>query len=755
MMAYAVETVNNSTEILPGITVNIKRFSGRKKRCSADLGYFGDSGGLASSLMALDIIERNTDVVGVVGAQYSTTAKGPAEILSNNMIPYCSSTCGAPLTIPAYNGFGDQFNVLLKEWNIRQVGLVYSNTELGRGAASSFLDSMDRNNIAVVSQLQLNSYYSTNDLNYALFQLELTNARYVVVFGNGIFTGQFIQKFRAAGMMDSGERVLFISATPSIAFTSEDSADLLSGVIILQPKGNGDTPAGRRRTELLQQRYPDMPVTQMGLPMAFDCVLMMLMGFHRLVMKSGIDGEQLPSRKDMNFTLFQNLGYAGLYNDPMELDEFGDLKLGYIAYYYTGNYLNSTAFGEIDLNATRFTPLNDVKAVFFNGSTSPPWDGKTILQEFKPSETSKAIVYIFSLLGLFLCILSCWAISGTLPRKTRRGVLWQTYYIILGCALGYVYIILIRVEPSSRAICLLREGVLVSSFAIVFSNAIFKHALIAYIASRKVKLKNSREIVLFFWTMCAAAIVLEMVIFAFYAWKVKISIQATSADTGAFYFKQCVHMAPIPTTSLLLIAYNILLYVGLLITIFLQSRIPSIELNESSNLSIMAAIIPISYFISDSLSEHSKDPYLDFKVAICVFIAVTTTLFVTVGKKLLEVLAASIKNLQKKRIEGSRGFGSIPVRICVPRVMYQMKRANSWLHTEWRGGVCELNTCGPKTWLSFAGIQTDDVFVLSEMRVHLKQDTSVALSNKVCWIFVEFDSQQERTAFIDQLKPHC
>ncbi|KAI9350639.1 hypothetical protein BDR26DRAFT_914815 [Obelidium mucronatum] len=76
IMQFAVDSVNNSTLILPGVQVEVKRFTDCGEYYpDADWGYWGNSGGFASSIMSQDISLVYPEVVGIIGTEYSTTAR--------------------------------------------------------------------------------------------------------------------------------------------------------------------------------------------------------------------------------------------------------------------------------------------------------------------------------------------------------------------------------------------------------------------------------------------------------------------------------------------------------------------------------------------------------------------------------------------------------------------------------------------------------------------------------------------------------
>ncbi|KAJ3026412.1 UNVERIFIED_CONTAM: hypothetical protein HDU68_005710 [Siphonaria sp. JEL0065] len=70
----AINAINNRSDVLQGINVNVKRFSDCGHWYPTAEQFSGNSGGWASSVVVQDIAEKNVDVIGVVADQYSTTA---------------------------------------------------------------------------------------------------------------------------------------------------------------------------------------------------------------------------------------------------------------------------------------------------------------------------------------------------------------------------------------------------------------------------------------------------------------------------------------------------------------------------------------------------------------------------------------------------------------------------------------------------------------------------------------------------------
>ncbi|KAJ3058117.1 hypothetical protein HDU98_005796, partial [Podochytrium sp. JEL0797] len=134
-MQMAVDAINANPSILPGINVNVKRFSD----CGAfypgvENDYAGYSGGYATARSVSDVL-TNQDVIGVIGNEFSSTARISAAALSVYNIPYCSMASNSPRLsdknkfpffwrILPSAGLGNHIHQMLRLWNIRRVAII-------------------------------------------------------------------------------------------------------------------------------------------------------------------------------------------------------------------------------------------------------------------------------------------------------------------------------------------------------------------------------------------------------------------------------------------------------------------------------------------------------------------------------------------------------------------------------------------------------------------------------------------------------
>ncbi|KAJ3236873.1 hypothetical protein HDU81_010238 [Chytriomyces hyalinus] len=209
----AVDQVNRNQTILPGVHVNLKRFSdcGSQFDPLADLEYYGNSAGYASAVSADDIVNVHTDVIGVIGNQYSTTARGVNEILSFNKIPVCMASTGSPRYIDKNNYpyvFRTRPNfhvpsmlVLLKQWNVKRVAIIYQDdNEFGISAWHEMKKSFQKEKISVITSVGVEGDFDNAAIEYARLSLKQSDARYMIVSGHNLFISSLLRALAPKGL---------------------------------------------------------------------------------------------------------------------------------------------------------------------------------------------------------------------------------------------------------------------------------------------------------------------------------------------------------------------------------------------------------------------------------------------------------------------------------------------------------------------------------------------------------------------------
>ncbi|KAI9351386.1 periplasmic binding protein-like I [Obelidium mucronatum] len=202
----------NRLEVIPNTFINYKRFSdcgGYWPTVQNDFG--GATGGFASSIMMEDIYDKNPDIVGVIGLEYSSTARGPAEILSLKQIPYCSGCSQSPRLsnknlfpyfwrpLPGL-GMGDHIFQLFASWNVKRVAVIYQkDDDMGTQFGLDIIASLRRRGILVVATIALRSSITDNVLAYTRTALTRVDARYIILSGQANFG---LDVYQGVGLVD-------------------------------------------------------------------------------------------------------------------------------------------------------------------------------------------------------------------------------------------------------------------------------------------------------------------------------------------------------------------------------------------------------------------------------------------------------------------------------------------------------------------------------------------------------------------------
>uniref|UniRef100_A0A3B3XX13 G-protein coupled receptors family 3 profile domain-containing protein n=1 Tax=Poecilia mexicana TaxID=48701 RepID=A0A3B3XX13_9TELE len=160
-MIFAIEEINNSTELLPGIKLGYKIYDKCASVTVATHVAFQLSNG-EDPMIQTGLNCTNLGVVmGVIGASISSPSIGISRIFGPFNIPLVShfATCAClsdkqqfPTffrTIPSDHYQADALAKLVKHFGWTWIGAIYSNTDYGRNGMASFLEAAHREGICV------------------------------------------------------------------------------------------------------------------------------------------------------------------------------------------------------------------------------------------------------------------------------------------------------------------------------------------------------------------------------------------------------------------------------------------------------------------------------------------------------------------------------------------------------------------------------------------------------------------------------
>ncbi|KAJ3232583.1 hypothetical protein HDU81_002846 [Chytriomyces hyalinus] len=684
----AVDRVNSDPTILPGIHINLKRFSdcGPWDPDAAAL-YAGNSGGYASAVTAMDIVQKHTDVIGVVGNEYSSTTRGIGQILSNYQIPYCSTSAGSPrfsdkvkypflwrALLPAS---GYTYRLLLKTWNVRRVSIVFQGDgELGFSSARVVRKALLESGLDVIATFSLKSDFDDDSIGGVSDALQRTHTRYVILSGVNDFITKAAYKLGKSGLLTKemvfmSENALHVQGDPTEIY-GPDFYDVIRGFIWLSTSPNPVHEPGLKVYEYINRElaHADIPYDYFDeyyMPEAYDCAMMMLLGFKKLLKENKeITPKLLGERRfqeKMNWTLFKDLNYAGVTWPDMRLDSLGDLEMPILVQRYTGDYMNRTSFALSDLEFTRFVEYNTSEPIFHNDATIPPPDGPTISSRSYANNTFEgAFIIALTATGAILSIASiAFFIAFRRDNIAKSASIPECVACLSGCCIGYLSLLFFLNTPTTVA-CKARVALISTAFGVVVSCLASRSLFIAVIFSTRQVYKNSKALNVTHqrFKYCNMLVVaVEVVLVA--AWGYFSKVRVRCIETNADFYGVCVEASEkgmsMSIISVVLVVYNILIYIALLFSLYLQKDVGSDRSDELTTLLITSLIVPIILTIIKSL-ENTASPDADFRVAICIWIGVTVILFKVMGYPALSVYQ-EYRSKRRHRVLVQRGSMSV------------------------------------------------------------------------------------------------
>ncbi|KAJ3225972.1 hypothetical protein HDU81_007561 [Chytriomyces hyalinus] len=475
----AVGIVNDDPSILPGIHVNLKRFTDCGGWYPSVLDtYSGASGGFAAAVMANEIVEEHPDVIGVIGNEFSTTTIGPAEVLSLAQIPYCSGSAGTPQLSSRANfpyfwrtmtslGSGEHMATLLKTWNVERVAIIYQvDDNFGTESAIDILSSMRQNHIKVLENIGVKKSGLENmTIDYISTLLHRVDARYFILSGQVDFQSTVYETLAEHGLV--GPKYVWMSLLP---IELQNPALQQGFVLMQQPNPDSSAPLYRefiRRYTDISQMNVTMSEFDLGANVAplFDCTFMMLYGFQKLLKNiPGRDGpRELADRKlqsQMGFKSFKGLGIDGLTQQPLDINSHGDFAAPFEVLFYNGS--DAQAAGQMSIDGKSFSLYPSGQMLFFGGSSTPPPDGAPPpITHYTVTTEVKAYLFCLFFSGVIICLASAAFISSF--RKHFEVKSMEVDYALVihvGALTGYACIAL-EVLPDSIARCHLRTWLFV------------------------------------------------------------------------------------------------------------------------------------------------------------------------------------------------------------------------------------------------------------------------------------------------------
>ncbi|KAJ3230307.1 hypothetical protein HDU81_004608 [Chytriomyces hyalinus] len=677
-----VNQVNNDPTLLPGIHVNIKRFSdcGASYPNAATL-YSGKSAPFATSVLGPDVIENHPDVVALVATQYSSTAKGDLQEFSLAQIPFCGGDIGS-MALSDKNkypfffrtllgvGIGQHMYRLLQFWGVSRVALVYQSAdEYGKTIYLDIRKSLVSNGVAVLDAIALQSRVDKQGMDFLYESLVRANARYTILCGQQVWSGGILYGLGKRGLINENYVYLgnygpAMPSDPHINATAYQ-AYVQGFVVITAPSVDVQYPAyvkvKKAFDELVGFSMPDASfiLSNWG-PHFYDCVMTLATGLDRLLRSdASFTPTMLAQRKlnrFMNFTLFRDTGYLGLLSAPerLQYNNNGDFNSRFTAWYFPPNGGQMLAFGETDKEAETFHYLGKSRAVFQGGGTVPPSDG---------SQSTTVIYDLTEFRGISIMVLISAGILATMamtmvlvkkPRKAFRhsGFTLETAVSLVGFLVVYtsLFTYIGAIGPIG---CKFRTVGLMAGWALVATPTLTKNFTVFLLTVQNQKLPKpvAKRIV----EACRLGLVglLGVEAAAAYFWWNAVKLNFKNLANSQFaYQMQCGYL----DTSTrgfggqFLFWWGGLLLAMILVMSFATRAMPLY--NESNQLAYAAGVALVALLLVLGITE-APSYSTDFGVCVVVWTFTTILLGILMGVKArqtLEVLTKKEKDLVQERL---------------------------------------------------------------------------------------------------------
>ncbi|TPX74517.1 hypothetical protein CcCBS67573_g04222 [Chytriomyces confervae] len=660
----AVQLINDDPTTLPGVHINIKRFTdcGPWTPTSVET-WSGSTGGYATAVMTTDIIERHSDVIGVLGFETSTTAKSVAQVLSLAQIPYCSGVSASPRlsnrnNFPyfwrtlSFNGFGDSLFRLFQAWNVQRIAILsQKGDDLSYSTLINLEKSLGGHGITVLGSFQVANPSDATYLSYISMSLMKTSARYIMILGQSEFTAHMMFELGNIGLVDSSRVYMGINYPDPRGNATEVFGnvffDYIRGFIFIAQLGEVNSPIYNKSRDALRPfsgyNISNSDFDGSFLPNYFDCLNTMVKGFSNLL-QSGATPQDLASRRlnsQMNSSLFQNTGYKGIlsYPQPTQYDDTGDIKLRMLYLYMTGNDFEQIIFGETDADATSYSNHPGSEPVFFGGGSIPPPDGPIPApsQIYGLNSIRGIIIITGSLLGILIMIFAAGILFEFRKNKLIRSA--SVPEIISICVGGFIICLslLAYIGEVTVTTCKSRVVGVLLGFSLMVSPLVFKNAAVIAVSGAQTRLRE-KEVRLIILKFRIADILMIMIAvgLSIFWWLRSSMAPVVFHMPGSTYARCLEHKTGSSLMTSALYTYSGILLIGLAATSIFSFRVQMAAYNEGSLTSIVLVSILLGFCLHRGISE-SADDRTDFTTAVIKWALVMFVFGMVVGVRILAV----------------------------------------------------------------------------------------------------------------------
>ncbi|KAI9324480.1 periplasmic binding protein-like I [Obelidium mucronatum] len=508
--SLAVSDLNNNwNNILPGVTINIKRFNNYDPRqVSEEMSHnSADSGGFATKTVQA-IYEDHPDVIAIFGDYLVNTAMYTAAVSTHYKIPYINPAAwsyplldrnkyGYAIQMDTMFGMGQGLFLLLKEWNVKRVAIMYpAHVNSWASVTQEIIRVFQTEGISILAVIDMDIGETKSGIEYIAQSLKRVDARYIIAMSDFAQVGHVYYSLAMLNASVGNDYVWLGMNVPVLNSNATVDNDpeyykMGRGFVAINGYNNPNDFMADHNARVLEMAnnitvplgvvVDDAGAWYDNLYPSYDCIMLLAYAFNNLV--QGIDNglHLLQTRKLsplMNSTLFMNTGYRGSDGDPLLISEQGDLRSTYNFYSLIGNSPATDAinFGGTDMSLTKFSYL-ETPPLFFDGTSTPPHDGSKTLTELLNSVSSPFGEILITLIVIGWLSCTALGIISLLYRNVKiikKGSTVFTLIQLLGSILIFVgelsYLGRVTVSACTLRVWMFILGLTLSTSSFVLKN---------------------------------------------------------------------------------------------------------------------------------------------------------------------------------------------------------------------------------------------------------------------------------------------
>ncbi|KAJ3236888.1 hypothetical protein HDU81_010254 [Chytriomyces hyalinus] len=800
----AIDHINHDPTILPGVHVNLKRFTD----CGgyypqADYEYFGKSGGYASAITATGIVDEHKDVLGIIGSQYSIAVKGIAQILSTAQIPYCAATTASLRYTNKimYQYFwrtssysvSESILAFFKFFNVRRVAIIYQrDDEFGdSGCVLPYFpksrtlifkgkpDFRRMSQVAAIHQLDivcsvgLVSNYDEQAVHILNKTLHRTDARYILVLGQSNFVTSIVGQ--RTSMALAGSKYVWFANNGFIFGPQSNEADYKGAILVNNCNDATSLRKGDILRRLMNQKFgADFSTTyfyRMGIHLLYDCTILMLVGFNKLQ----VDPETLANRlaqDRMNFTLFRNLDYIGtVSSSKVRLNDHGDAESP-ICFYLITDDLDTVEFARTDESRSTIVSFNASMPIF-SGSFSTPSDGFVELHSFRYSLRTHegAAIACLSFIGMLASSTGAWfLIKFRKASIIRASCLPEMLFICFGTLCAYTSLLLFMDTPTSAS-CHARITLLLIGYSTIMIPLASKNLMIQWLFGQESSrtLDEILKVKVAYRASAGAAGIVHMSLCVLTVTQFKL-VALELVDGNDAYVRCSARGIALP--AYVWFISNALVWMGVVVSATLSTKVRLVEYNETTQM-VLVALFSGMNFLLIAVMETAPDKWTDFKTCIVLWTTITAVLGTILGGRVVDVMkgygrikrvrgviadgSSNKKSAVRSRVgsirHGTMQFYSFRVldkagKLCVFKIQ---KRGMGWMFEKWMTGIISLHSLGGRRWICITTLQKAYCAAIEDVGAVYFTPSSVEIGAKVR-ILVEFEDNVVAQLFMADIE---